>query len=221
MKVGLGIITAGVREIPSQAFRNTSTDTMIHIEVDINRNGPAITRNKCIKKLVDEGCDYICMLDDDCYPLKKGWENYLISEMQRTGVHFFALPYLFESEFSYNPNTKLVKFDKVIGCMSFFDMTALNTVGYYNTKYHKYGYEDVGRNSRMIRSGMTYQQGSAEGFETPLYLSNYFMSEDIYHIVKIHNMSQDEKNKYIEMNREEWQREMSGPIYYDYTGDKE
>jgi len=216
-KIGIACITAGIRTIPEQLYKYTSPNTLIHIEVDTEKNGPAITRNKALKYLYDEGCDYIVSIDDDTYPIKANWEEYLIGEIERTGVQFFGLPYLFESKFDFNNDNMLVQFDLILGCFQVQTRRVLEEIGYYNTKYLRYGYEDVSRNDRLKRGKMTYQ-GSTPSFETPLYLGNFFYSEDIYHTVQVQNMDQETKNSYIEQNRQVWLEEVNSPqLYYPYS----
>jgi hypothetical protein len=210
-KIGIGVITMGVREINKNLYERSDPNALIRIETDHERVGPARTRNKCMKYLMDQGCEHIFMFDDDCYPMMKGWEDYFINAAKRGGVHFMGLPHAFESklnavcdEFAY--------WSSIVGCFSYQDRRFMERVGYYNTKYVRYGSEDAGRNFRARHSGLV---GKGQGYPAPLRAASYIMSEDVFHMNPTPNLTIEEKRHFITINNATYLEETrSGQLYY-------
>lgn len=210
-KVGLGVITLGLRQIHPNIIEKTHPDTLIRVQTDDQCQGVARTRNACLQYLMERGCDYIFMFDDDCYPLMTGWERYFIDQHQVTGIHFFGIPEAFKSK-PLAVRGEEVRWDSIIGCFSFQTRRLMEEVGYYNVAYQRYGFEDVARNQRCIRSGLC---GEADTFPSLIRAPAYIFSEDVYGAVSVHNLTQAEKADYIARNTAEFQKEMhSARIYY-------
>ena len=76
MKIGVGVITMGVRALKSY---RTQPDTYFHVHVDTDKKGVSHARNTCLKHLYDEGCDYMFVFDDDGDPVMDGWEKYSVA----------------------------------------------------------------------------------------------------------------------------------------------
>lgn len=210
-KVGLGVITLGVRQIHRNIIEKTHSDTLIRIQTDDQRQGVARTRNACMRYLMEQGCDYLFMFDDDCYPVMNGWEQYFIEQHLASGSHFFGIPEVFKSK-PLALQGEVVRWDSIVGCFSFQTRRLMEEVGYYNVAYQRYGYEDAARNRRCIRSGLC---GDSQSFPSPLRAPAYIYSEDVYGVVAVQNMTQAEKAVYIGRNAAEFQKEMSSDrIYY-------
>lgn len=213
MKIGIGVITMGVRKIHPNIPGKCDPDALVHIEVDHERVGPAITRNRCLKYLYDQGCDYIFMFDDDCYPMFPGWERHFIDLAKQVGVEYMGLPHAFESRL-IELKHGVGWWSEVVGCFSMQSRKFMESVGYYNTAYKRYGHEDQGRNLRAKRSGLC---GRTDSFPAPLRATAYIHSEDVYHEHPTPNLTHDEKLQYIEINRPVWEREVaSSQIYYPF-----
>lgn len=210
-KIGIGVITMGVRDIHPNIPGLCVPDAVIRIQTDHERVGPAITRNRCLKYLMEQGCEHIFMFDDDCYPLMKGWESYFIDTAHSVGVHFLGLPNAFESKL-LSHRGEFAKWDSIVGCFSYQTRKLMEVVGYYNTAYTRYGSEDVGRNWRVQQSGLV---AGNDGFPAPLRSANYIFSEDVYQMNPKPNLSHEEKRKFITLNEPTFLKEVhSTQLYY-------
>jgi hypothetical protein len=57
----------------------------------------------------------------------------------------------------------------------------------------------------------------SEGFPSPLKLMTWITAEDVLHCVTRQNMSQEEKNWYIEQNRPIFEKEISqNQLFYEF-----
>lgn len=214
MKIGMGVITMGVRPLNPNVADLKAPDTLLHVHVDSERRGVAHARNTCLRHLVDEGCEAIFLFDDDCYPLMAGWETYFVEQSVRTGLPFFGLPEAFKSR-PLSLRDEVVRWDSIIGCFSFQTAAVLDRVGGYNDAYVRYGYEDAGRNNRVLRSGLCGDPNS--GFPSLLRAPSYIYSEDVYARNPTPNLSVEDKAAFIEINRPTFIREVeSANLYYPY-----
>jgi hypothetical protein len=79
-KIGIGYTTYKRDALLQECLDNlrlyTTSDYKLHIarDSDEDRRGIALRKNECLHHLQD--CDYIFLFDDDCYPKKKGWEQF-------------------------------------------------------------------------------------------------------------------------------------------------
>jgi len=219
-KIGVGIITMGVRKIHPNIKEKSRQDNLVHVEVDTQRVGPAITRNRCLKYLMDQGCDHLFMFDDDCYPMMLGWEEYFINTAKEHNVHFLGLPNPFGS-FLLSLKGELAHWHTVLGCFSYQDRKIMEAVGYYNTAYTRYGSEDVARNWRVMRSGLCGSVDGRQGHAAPFRAAAYIMSEDAYHMNPPANLTVEEKQHFIKLNEPVYEAEIrSGRLYYPYSDTK-
>lgn len=211
-KVGIGIISAGIRAINRKMYENKDPESFLLVEYDPFRSGPGQTRNRVMKKLMDAGCDYIFVFDDDCYPTMRGWEKYFIDFSEKFDVHFMGTPHVFADEPDCYP--EMTCWPGVLGCFTFQTRHCMETIGYYNSAYQVYGFEDSARNNRAMRAGLT---GGCQAFALPHKAGYYIHSEDLYHESPTPNLSVEEKHSYIEANRQTYLDEINSPIlYYPY-----
>lgn len=212
-KYGVGVTTTPKRVMSSNFTDNLSEDSELFIGVDTDFEGVSINRNKVIKSLYDKGYEYIFLMDDDCYPVKKGWEEYFVKCHIESGIHHFGLPETFKSIVN-SVSGSLTYYDSSIGCFHFMTRKLIETIGYFNTKYEKYGYEDVGFKFRAVKSGLGAKE---DGYPSPSESHHYIHSEDVHGEHPTPNYSFDEKAKFIKNNEEEFKREMfSGKLFYPH-----
>lgn len=83
-KFGIAVISTMDREIQNY-MEHTTHPTMFKLIPDVNRRGVAPTRNRAIKALYDAGCEYIVLFDDDCYPIRDGWQDLLLRAHKASG----------------------------------------------------------------------------------------------------------------------------------------
>lgn len=213
LKIGVGIITMGVRKLDPGYFtcRMLQPENLF-IYTDHEKKGPGYARNQCLKHFKDY--DYVFLFDDDCKPTRRGWEEYLIKHAIANDVHFMCLPNIFENQI-IEQKGEMYYWCGGTGCFTLFSKKALETLGGYNTSYQRYGWEDTAIRHRAKKAGLT---GSIEGFAFPLRGIGYIYSEDITHQNPTPNMTQEEKQFCIELNRAEYAKEILGDkIFYEFT----
>lgn len=213
MKIGVGMITMGARELPKKFFDNTSEEIFVY--TDEERKGPGYARNKVLANF--DGYDHVFIMDDDTYPVRKGWEQYFITQAQENCVHFMALPEVFGGEYEANANQiggEMVYWRSALGCFNYQSKLAMETIGGYNTEYVRYGYEDAARNRRAQRAGLT---GWVDAWGFPIRGLCYIHSEDVFWENPTPNISHEDKLKYIEINTPIYHKEISSPqLFYPY-----
>jgi len=209
-RVGVGVITAGKRKIQEYHIQSDRHEVDFHIQLDEKLEGPAKMRNKCLAKFADY--DFIFLFDDDTYPIRSGWIDYTIDHHLKSGCHWFGIPDPFRDEV-LKVEGEVAYWNNLIGAFSFYSKSLLETIGGYNTAYNRYGYEDAGYQWRVHRSGLI----GSEGFPSPLKLMTWIKAEDVLHCVTQQNMSQEEKNWYIEQNRPIFEKEISeNQLFYEF-----
>ena len=92
--IGIGISTTVERKevfykTLSQIEKFAPNGSKIIWVTDYHHEGIAVTKNKCLAKLVE--CDHIFLFDDDLYPVKKGWADLYVEAAEMTGFSQFNL----------------------------------------------------------------------------------------------------------------------------------
>lgn len=209
MKIGVGVVTCGVRRLhpllePAGAITVTFTD--------VGRRGPAYSRNEVLHQLYIEGCDHFFLFDDDCYPVMPGWAEYFIAQHEASGFDFLTLPEAFKSPFmGSRGEIGFWALFGALGCFTSQTRAMVDKIGYYNEAYHVYGYEDSGRNHRALRAMGTPHSPS------PIRASAYIHSQDVFGECPTPNMTMDQKQACIDVNHPLWLIERDSPqLYYPY-----
>jgi len=211
MKIGVGVITMGVRALKDY---KTAPDTYFHVHTDTDRKGVSHARNSCLKHLYDQGCDYMFVFDDDCYPVVGGWENYFVKCHEQSGLNFFILPEAFKDTALSLDEHEIIRWTGGLCQFAFYTRKLVEEVGYYNNSYDRYGYEDAGYMHRVWHSGLN---GRASGHPSPFRVLAYIHSEDVYGENPESNISHEDKQVYIQKNYPIYQEEIrSDRIYYPY-----
>jgi len=162
-----------------------------------------------LKALKD--CDYIFLFDDDCFPIKNGWENYFINAFEESGQHHFL--YLCETgtikkmkQELLNENFAIDIYNNCSGCFMFLTKEVLEKLGGYNKNYGYYGFEHAGFTNRIHQAGLT----SLGMYQCPSKAGEYIYAMDFdFHLpfnkqVRHHSSlvnEMDNVNVYIERNR--------------------
>lgn len=213
MKVGVGVITMGVR--PLQDYK-LADGSLFRLHTDTERKGPSHARNQVLKALLDDGCDMLFVFDDDCYPTRQGWEAYFIQQHLKTGIHFFGLPDIFNAGMN-GADGEVIYWNGVLVQFAMYTRKLLIDVGFYNTRYARYGHEDTGYTFRALRSGLA---GNKTGFPSPIRTMGFIHSQDVYGEASLQNLTLEEKGAYIEINQPILDEELSGEqIYYPFNQD--
>lgn len=209
MKIGIGVITMGVRTLNKKLFENSEHGVFIY--TDKERLGPSHARNKVLEHF--EGYDHIFIFDDDCFPTKLGWEDYFITQASEHNIHYMAIPEVFGGQF-VSSDKEMQYWFSALGCFVYQDKIAMDVIGGYNTAYNRYGYEDAGRSRRALQAGLT-GHNNAWGF--PVRGLSYIYSEDVFGENPVPNIETPEKLKYIESNHKVYAEEISsGVLFYPY-----
>jgi len=120
--------------------------------------GIAKAKNKCLELLQD--CEHIFLFDDDCFPVKLGWEKDYIKANKETGNnHFcFTFPKLRNGQSNGNDligkHKGLNRYSKACGVMMYVHNSVLKKVGGMDTNYLRYGCEHLGYSHRIYNAGL-------------------------------------------------------------------
>lgn len=214
---GIGIITTGNRELHPNLLNLITEPTTFHVYTDYNRRGPAYGRNECIKVLMDSGCDYIALFDDDTYPIESGWQNYCVGMMRQANVDVIGYPDPTVARLE-GQGRGMDYWQWCTGCFTMISRKAVETIGYYNTAYKTYGHEDIAYLFRARRAGLA---GFLQADASPTGIAQFIKSEDIYGSDRdfnpTANMSTEQKQASIEANRSVFEDDVfMGPDFYPY-----
>lgn len=219
MKIGFAITTTPKRYNPERDyFELCPKDSICYLHNDVKYIGMATAKNRCIKFLYDAGCDYMILMDDDTKVLKEGFSEFLIKAHDISGIHHFSVQAkgakkLITKKFG---QFNISQYNHGAGVMLFITREVVNKVGYLNVDYPgKWGHSHIGWSIRILKSGlMPGFKGwrvSVDGWE------DYFFSEDIQGDEPIQNYTKDQKNKFMQLNVTEHNREnKSRQIYYPF-----
>lgn len=218
-KFGVGIITTGNRELHPNLLNLITEPTTFHVYTDYERRGPAYGRNECIKVLMDAGCDYIALFDDDTYPIKSGWQAHMLEVMEASGVDVMGYPDPTVAKEQERMGSGITLWHFCTGCFMMISRKTVEKIGYLNSAYKTYGHEDIGYLFRARRAKLT---GPLSADASPTRVAEFIHSEDIYgsdrDFNSTANMTAEEKQKSIEENRSTFEDEVfAGPDYYPYS----
>jgi len=207
--VGIGVVTCGIRKVDPRLIEYFPT-----IFVDKERRGSSYSKNELIHKFYEDGKEYIFLFDDDCIPVIDGWQEKIIEWSNRYDVHYLAGLDFKGIDIVSGSGDTVVSRNPYIGAYFFMDRKCIETIGYYNEKYDRYGWEDVGYSIRAKKAGLLGHCGT--GYPTPVWINMYLHSMDMYAEASIPNMTQEEKNRLIKKNEPLFQEEVNGGNYIGY-----
>lgn len=210
--IGIAVLTCGIRNLDERILKYNP-----FIYLDRERKGAAFCRNKIMKKFYDEGKDYIFIFDDDCYPVIEGWQEKIINWTKENNIHYLAGLDLKNVSILGGKDNTIFSKDCYIGAYFFIDRKCIDTIGYYNTAYKKYGYEDITYSRRAKAASLL---GDSEGYPFPVWMNMYIHSMDMFCENPMQNMAQEQKEYYIKLNKQSFVDEMEniekGKLYYGY-----
>lgn len=111
------------------------------------KRGIAYGKNMCLSNL--RNCDHIFLFDDDVFPIAEGWIDYFINSGYNHACYMnskYQIVYSGEKHTSYNMSS---------GVLMYLTKHCFETVGYFNPKYGRYGYEHAGYSHRIFEAGLT------------------------------------------------------------------
>jgi hypothetical protein len=180
-KIGIGYTTYKRDALLQECLDNlrlyTTSDYKLHIakDSDQDRRGIALRKNECLYHLQD--CDYIFLFDDDCYPIKKGWEQFVIKAHKDSGEHHLA--YLNDENhksknFYFCGDTTIKSFELAGGVFLSITKECLKKVGGFWDKYEFYGFEHIGYSFRVYNAKLNSDLFlSIEGLENYLFAYDF------------------------------------------------
>lgn len=190
IRVGIGLKTfnrpKSAELCISQIEKHTKDYQLFVTNDSFDRKGVAYRSNECLKAL--KHCDYIVLLDDDIFPIKDGWVDYLINTSNVSGEKH--LLYLKETShikkiktvsYPYQSDWLPVKiyneqinyYNNCGGCMMFLTKEVIEKVGGYNKDYGIYGFEHAGYSIRINKAGLTSMR-----YPSPSNIGEYMYSLD-------------------------------------------
>lgn len=160
-KIGIAITTTPERE---EMFSMTMEeweyfepeDAIIIAHTDTTHKGVAYSKNQCLKQLYELGCEHIFLADDDCYPLKEGWESPYTRHKEPHLMYQFKLRSKPANDMQelYRDNT-VVAYSHTRGAMIYVQRRVLDTVGGFDEAYGPYGFEHTDYTNRIHNAGLT------------------------------------------------------------------
>ena len=180
MTVGIGIITCNRPHLLQQALKHhnnfsSTADRLFIYNDSVNKKGIAYGKNKCIDTLKD--FDYIFLFDDDCYPIKDGWIEFMIEAHEASRQHHFLFMDSNHHKYvkTWQPNIEcsIDLYDDCGGVFMSLTKEAVNKVGYLDSRYKRYGYEHAGYSRRIHLSGL-----NSKPFMMPTGLGEYLYAHD-------------------------------------------
>lgn len=215
-KIGVGVTTGdsakgwlGYNFMPADIW---------HLQANYDQISVANDKNSLIKNMYDDGVEYFFIFDDDCFPIKEGWEQFFIDGYIKTGIQHFVLCNPVNSLYQ-SGNEDVSLYLTGTGCMLFMTRKVIDTVGYINPAYGKYGYEHVAYSHRIRMSGLTPAwYVSLNGWEEYIYAWDLDKDgAEKHNFFKIQAMTKEEKVEHIKHNESIFNKEvLSQQLYYDY-----
>ena len=192
----------------------TATDT------DEDRRGIAYRKNECLRALKD--CDYVFLLDDDCFPIKEGWIDFFINSGEE---HLLYLDKRFHNHkecliimkpdeikksevysFTAEGSTDFKGIDIYRDCggvFMFMTKSAIDRVGAFNEKFETYGFEHAEYSNRIL--------GKSNNYPCLCGTDKYIFAHDYSTPNHKSSITDEEKNKHVKNN---WDKYFKEPIKY-------
>lgn len=164
--------------------------------------GIATAKNKCLELLHD--CDVVFLADDDIYPTQAQWWNIYTEANLEHACFTFGRRVL-------NTKPRYIEFEKPCGCLLYLTRKAIDTVGGYDTTFHKYGYEHVNLSDRIFNNGLT----PARYLDVPLSRS-FFISLDERKAVES-SVSKKDRIANIYHNKKLYEENYNSKQFIPYT----
>lgn len=210
--IGVGVVTYNRPkhlELWMKQYSLFKSDEMSLLVADDSkdRKGVAFRTNEILTHFKE--CDHIFVFNDDCFPIKKGWEQVYIE----TGVkHLLYFRETIEIE-KMKSVDGVDHFSNCGGCLMYLTKELIEKVGFMNRGYGFYGYEHAGYSTRIYKAGLTphpYMVPSKAG--EYIYALDYdnYMDFGIDHKPSISNKEADEQ---IKKNREIFKKDIQN-IYH-------
>jgi len=195
MRIGLGVTSYKrpqmLQKFLANLYENVTYDYVLHIaqDTDIDRQGVAARKNECLRALKD--CDHIFLFDDDCYPIKKGWEEFFIKSGQN---HLLFLDDKLHKNWgtASTSSSILDVYRDCGGVFMYMTRAAVEKVGAFNEGFKLWGFEHAEYSIRILGEHGNYPmlRGTSE----------YLYSEDYSNPEHVSSISNLEKGRLFRQN---------------------
>ena len=203
--VGIGITTYKREDLLAKCLDNIKEYSTLPYKLyvakdsDEDRKGIALRKNECLSNLSD--CEYIFLFDDDCYPIKQGWEEFFIKAHKESGYHHFC--YLtknlhIEKNYYFCGEYTIKSYVQCGGVFMFLTQEVLKKVGGFYNGYKYYGFEHLGYTLRVFFAKLIPEMYlSVDGTENYLFAHDYQEDDFQSTMDKETKLALSEENKYI------------------------
>ena len=203
--IGIGITTTPKRgHIFDLCFKQIMKHTKgatITAHNDTEGKGVAYSKNQCLKILKD--CDKIFLFDDDCFPIKDGWDQIF------TGHHQMYLGNWGKIKQSATIDG-ITFFNNCAGVLMYLSKEAVEKVGAFNEAFGRYGLEHAEYSERvnkeMLTGGKFQSPSNAKEFIHSLDYDGPFEGIEV-----VPNLTAKEGNECISFAQKQWVKE---PVIY-------
>lgn len=209
--IGIGITTYLRDEILNECITNIQKYTLCDYDLYIakdsyeDRKGVAYRKNECLWNLQKH--KHIFLFDDDCYPQKDGWHEYVIQMAEKTKNNHFCYN---KEQFVPLKQSMIINgeiidcYDASGGVFMYYSNEVIQKVGAFYTEYDLYGYEHIGHSIRIHRAQLT-----CDFFPCPTDLKDYIYSLDYEQegfFMNHSSIGHDEKIRLTQINQEKWKK---------------
>ena len=210
-KIGIGITTTPNRmarydECIANIKQYTQQSFALYTHIDDEYRGIAQAKNKCLYNLFELfKCDIVYLFDDDCFPIKFGWDKFMPDRhvlLLNHKLHKRSNTYQ-SHRFNYDV------FDECGGVFMSVTRKEWMRVGYFDNNYKSYGYEHAGYSQRIYKAGL-----NPHPYMMPKGLNNLLFAHD-YSDKKIESsLSKIKKELFLEHNWNIFLTEKQGTQIY-------
>jgi hypothetical protein len=207
-KVGIGVVTTNYRpkifqESIINIIKNSVSEkydiqfSIVNASVGDFMLSVAQAKNQNLFDL--QGCDYIFLFDDDCFPYKAGYIDFFVNAHLETKQHHFLYckkglhTYLGRKQYTDSIQTEL--FADCGGVFMFITKQVIERVGGMNVDYIQWGFEHAGYSARIHKAGL------CDHLYQTLENTDKYLSAKDYESVIQSNIPLQEKQNLISINK--------------------
>lgn len=118
--------------------------------------GIAYAKNWCLKEFLNSGKKHCFLFDDDCRPMKFGWEKQFInSNLQHSTYSWLKNKKNNIGQTILKTVNNIHYLTDCYGCLLFFNKDVVSGIGGMDFRYGKWGYEHGGLSYRIFNNGYT------------------------------------------------------------------
>ena len=175
MKIGIGIITSGQRDLRPEYSRFAPSGARMMVFVDKDRRGGAYCRNQVLKMMDDQEIDHIFMFDDDVWPMRHDFFDRVIEAAKRNDLGFIGLPHFTGGYDLKGTSRDCVIVPGVTVQFMYMSRECFEKVGYFDERFGRYAPEDSDYVWRCAMHGFA----GKDSFAFPVQISQMLYAQDL------------------------------------------